>query len=190
MGAKLSKQLAEVLAHPEAEEEAHKAFWALDMDYTGGLSFDEWRDAADAFWEAVRGSGEDHVREELREYVAARAPIMKNLVGKLGAQAVTLLAEESAREEREPWVRRLFEQADKNKDNVVSFDEFLSFLRNEATAEQREHEQRLRELVAQNVEQNDGDISVVVHHGSSTKSVLVPGLHFDPEAIRHPNSGK
>jgi hypothetical protein len=189
MGAKLSKQLAEVLAHPDAVENARKVFTALDKDKSGALSFEEWHDAADVFWEAIRGTGEAHVRQELREHVAAHAPMMKNMMGKMGSQAVTMVAEESnQQEQRLPWVQRLFEQADKNKDNAVSFEEFLSFVRNEAAAEQREHEQRLRDLVAQNVEDNNGDISIATQHGAVTKSLHVAGLNLDAEAIRHPNS--
>jgi Ca2+-binding EF-hand superfamily protein len=189
MGGTLSKRLTEALAHPEAEEDARKVFTALDKDKSGALSFEEWARAADVFWAAIRGTGEERVRQELREHVAAHAPMLKNMMGKMGSQAVTMLAEENDKEEqRLPWVQRLFEQADKNKDNEVSFEEFLSFVRNEGAAAQRDHEQHLRELVAQNVEENNGNIALATQHGAVTKTLHVGGLSLDAEAIRHPNN--
>ncbi len=187
MGGSLGKQLADVVAHPDALEDAQKVFSALDKDKSGALSFTEWCDAVDVFWEAIRGTGEEHVRHELRAHVATHAPIMKNMFGKLGAQAVTILAEENS-EERRPWVERLFAQADKDKDNSVTFDEFMSFVRNEAAAEQRAREEQLRNLVADHVEQNYGDIWLNVERGSTSASVKVTGLNLHPESIRHPDN--
>ena len=187
MGASMSQQLADVIAHPDGEEDARKVFEKLDKDKSGSLGLQEWCDAVDVFWDAIRGGAEEHVRHEVRAEVAAHAPFAKNMFGKVGAQAVTLLAEENS-EPRRPWVERMFADADKNQDAVVSFEEFMRFVRNEAVAEQRAREQQLRDLGAENVDEHHGDIVLSVVRGSTTASVNVTGMGLDSEAIRHPKS--
>ena len=65
MGKAVSKQLQELLEHPDNEKEMRKVFSALDSDKDGQLSLAEWTAASEAFWCAIHGLGVQHVKEEL-----------------------------------------------------------------------------------------------------------------------------
>lgn len=180
MGASLSQAIQAVLDNPEGQAEAHKAFDALDENKDGQLSLAEWEVASKALWEAIRGGAEQHVKQDVRTTVAGHAPAMKGLVGKMAAQAVALLAEQSD-PDHAAWTREMFTRADKDASGALSFDEFVAFFAHDAPRERAQREAELREAVAANIDEHHGVLDVRVQKGAVTKSVnvAVPGLTGD-----------
>ncbi len=69
MGKNLSKELKELIEHPESEADLRKVFASLDGDKDGSLSLEEWNAASELFWSAVRGGATDHVKAELKDEI-------------------------------------------------------------------------------------------------------------------------
>ena len=157
-------------------------FDSLDKDHSGSLNAEEFERAGEALWEAVRGGAEENVKKDVREMVARHAPAMRTLMGKMGAEAVSVLAEETETEARGEWVRRMFGLADKDGDGGVSFDEFRKFFLSTARRERAAREEQLRDLIAENLDSNEGRIDLrVVSRDGLVKSVQVnvPGMTGD-----------
>lgn len=73
----------------------------------------------------------------------------------------------------------MFEVADVDKNGVLSLEEFKHFLRTENQAVMMDHQQAIRNAVADNIEQHDGQLVVV----SGNKSVQV-NCPVNVEALR------
>lgn len=178
MGKNASKQLKDLMEHPENEADFRKVFASLDANHDGSLSLSEFSAASDLWWAAIRGGATDHVKAELRAEIEQKAPLMKSLMAKIGVQAVDLLAQESdLKVEQTAWTSRMFQVADRNGDGSVSFDEFLRFVRHEALEEQQEREAELREQLSANMRAHGGNIHVV--KGGQSVRVDVPGLDVE-----------
>lgn len=91
---------------------------------------------------------------------------------------VMMLAKGTAPSDVDVWVTSMFQKADTNSDEYLSFEEFTSFLKKEAKEEAEDVKKNLREAVlslavrsvwyqvAQNIERNHGGIHVVQKSGA------------------------
>lgn len=83
-----------------------------------------------------------------------------------------------------PQVENMFDVADKDKSGGLSYDEFISFLQNESKAEKEAERVKIRNAVADNMDQHGGQLNVTVTKGAVTKSVQV-GVKADSDAVRN-----
>ena len=102
------------LHHPENEKKARTAFDALDHDKSGGLDHKEFEEFARA---VLKVDLESKMDED--EYMIPFA---------FGLDYGEVV-EKVRRHHIESFAERMFKTADKNKDDIISFDEFLGFLK-------------------------------------------------------------
>ena len=184
MGQNVSKQLVELVNSGDGDVE--QLFEALDKDGSGGLDRQEWLDTANAFHEAIREAAVTKVKGEVKESFSAKAPMMKNLIGKMAAKSVDFFEEEH-HVNLYQWVDDLFSVADKDKNETISLKEFRAFITEAAPALKVEHETELRNAVADNMEQNGGFIDKTLSSGSTSKSIRVEISGVSPDSIREGN---
>jgi len=151
MGSGNSKQVLEVITHPDNEAEVKMVFESFDKDKSGALSTDEWRKFCKYLWQVDVDQALDQKVKELRQQEEERhqKQLAQMGMGGLGKLAGMGSGARSAGQYRqvnelkrmvkpkdvEEWCDKMFSLADKDKGGNISYPEFLSFLQNESKAE-------------------------------------------------------
>eukprot|EP01113_Clastostelium_recurvatum_P045707 TRINITY_DN7894_c0_g1_i3.p1 TRINITY_DN7894_c0_g1~~TRINITY_DN7894_c0_g1_i3.p1 ORF type:complete len:219 (+),score=45.46 TRINITY_DN7894_c0_g1_i3:94-750(+) len=184
MGGEISKASLEAITHPEDEAVVRKAFEEFDKNKTGGLDRKEWNAFSKFLWEVIVEGATDNAAQEVinqrhAHMQAAFGGLSGGLLGMRGRnygriQARLYMHANNARPyHHEAWVSSMFDKADKNKDGNVSFDEFLSFLRNESKVEYQENKDNARNNVLDPTAAMPGPSSL---SGGLLSGMMMPGM--------------
>lgn len=163
-----------VIENPEDKQKLQKLFKKLDRDGNGRLDQNEWLIFGQLLWlcnvervdEATKKALIDKLEQQAQAIGLGSAG--KLLVKKFGSSTLQLLFEQIEYSTVDDYAKSLFHTADLDQNGFVDFAEFCIYLQNIAPTHRQQRAASLRNLAADQVENETLVVQKITRHGFTT----------------------